>query len=68
MHVDAGFASIPASRGTGAMGLFQCRSPVPKGVDADKIETSFKNGVLTAAMPKTPEAQKAEKKIAVEKA
>jgi HSP20 family protein len=41
---------------------------VPKGVDADKIEASFKNGVLTVMMPKSPEAQKVEKKIAVKKA
>jgi HSP20 family protein len=36
-----------------------------KGVDADKIEASFDKGVLTIRLPKTPEAQKAEKKIAV---
>jgi HSP20 family protein len=38
---------------------------VPEGVDADKIEASFKKGVLTVTLPKMPEAQKAEKKIAV---
>jgi len=41
---------------------------VPEGVDADKIEASFKNGVLTVTLPKTPEAQKAEKKITVKAA
>jgi HSP20 family protein len=49
-------------------GSFQRSFRVPKGVVADKIEASFKNGVLTVVMPKTPEAQKAEKKIAVKKA
>ena len=41
---------------------------VPEGVDTDKIEASFKNGVLTVTLPKTPEAQKAEKKITVKAA
>jgi len=38
---------------------------LPEGVDADKIEASSKNGVLRIMLPKAPEAQKAEKKIAV---
>jgi HSP20 family protein len=38
---------------------------VPDGVDVDKVEASFKNGVLTVTLPKTAQAQKAEKKIAV---
>jgi HSP20 family protein len=41
---------------------------VPDGVDADKIEANFKKGVLTVMLPKSPEAQKAEKKIAVKAA
>jgi HSP20 family protein len=41
----------------------RCR--VPDGVDLDKVDASFKNGVLTVALPKTAEAQKAEKKITV---
>ncbi|MGZ6254330.1 MAG: Hsp20/alpha crystallin family protein [Candidatus Binataceae bacterium] len=49
-------------------GSFQRSFRVPKGVDADKIEASFKNGVLTVTMPKSPEAQKAEKKITIKKA
>jgi HSP20 family protein len=46
-------------------GSFERCFRVPEGLDADKIEASFKKGVLTVTLPKTPEAQKAEKKIAV---
>lgn len=46
-------------------GLFERSFRVPDGVEADKIEASFKNGVLTVTLPKTAQAQKAEKKIAV---
>lgn len=49
-------------------GSFQRTFAVPDGVDADKIEASFKNGVLTVTLPKTPEAQKSEKKIEIKKA
>ena len=41
---------------------------IPDGVDADKIEASFKNGVLTLTLPKTLEAQRKQKKIAIENA
>jgi len=44
-------------------GSFQRAFRVPEGVDADKIAASFDKGVLTIALPKTPAAQKAEKKI-----
>ena len=49
-------------------GVFQRVFRVPNGVDADKIEATFKNGVLTVTLPKTPEAMKSEKKIAIKKA
>ncbi|HLK84484.1 MAG TPA: Hsp20/alpha crystallin family protein [Xanthobacteraceae bacterium] len=49
-------------------GAFQRSFRVPEGVEADKIEASFKNGVLTVTLPKTAEAQKVEKKIAVKAA
>ena len=49
-------------------GSFERRFAVPEGVDADKIEASFKKGVLTAILPKKPEAQKPEKKIEVKAA
>lgn len=38
---------------------------LPETVDADKIEASFKNGVLKVTLPKKPEAQKPVKKIEV---
>jgi len=41
---------------------------VPEEVDADKIEASFKKGVLTVTLPKKPEAVKPEKKITVKAA
>jgi HSP20 family protein len=41
---------------------------VPDGVDADKIEANFKNGVLTVTLPKTPQKEKSEKKIAIKTA
>ena len=37
----------------------------PEGVDTDKIEASFKKGVLRITLPKKPEAIQAEKKIEV---
>jgi HSP20 family protein len=46
-------------------GSFERSFRVPAGIETDKIEASFKNGVLTVTLPKTAEAQKAEKKIAV---
>jgi HSP20 family protein len=41
---------------------------IPESVDADKIEASFKKGVLTVMLPKTVEAQKLAKKIEVKAA
>ena len=49
-------------------GSFHRCFQVPEGVDADKIEASFKSGVLTVKLPKSAEAQKQEKKIAIKKA
>lgn len=46
-------------------GSFQRSFTLPDGVDPDKIEASFNNGVLTVKLPKKPEAIKPEKKIAV---
>ncbi len=49
-------------------GSFERRFEMPEGVDADKIEASFKNGVLTLTLPKKVEAQKPAKKIEVKAA
>jgi len=51
-----------------SFGSFQRSFQVPSGVDTDKIDASFKNGVLTVTLPKSTEAQKAEKKITVKAA
>src|SRR6516165_5666397 len=48
-------------------GSFQRSFGVPDGVDVDKIEANFKNGVLTVTLPKTPQAQTSEKKISIKK-
>jgi HSP20 family protein len=49
-------------------GTFQRSFQVPESVDPDKIVASFKNGVLTLSLPKSQEAHKQEKKIAIKKA
>ena len=51
-----------------SFGSFQRSFQVPGGVDTDKIDASFKNGVLTVTLPKSTEAQKAEKKITIKAA
>jgi HSP20 family protein len=48
-------------------GSFQRSFTVPDGIDADKIDATFKDGVLTVCLPKTPEAQKKAKQIAIKK-
>jgi len=42
--------------------------PLPPGVDGEKAQASFKNGVLTIKLPQTPEAQAKVMKIAVKEA
>jgi len=51
-----------------SFGSFERSFALPEGVDADKIEASFKKGVLTLTLPKKPEAIKPEKKIEVKAA
>jgi HSP20 family protein len=46
-------------------GSFQRVFEMPSGVDQNKIEASFQKGVLKVTLPKTPEAQKKTKKIAI---
>lgn len=49
-------------------GSFERTFGVPEGVDTEKVEASFKKGVLTITLPKKPEAQKPAKKIDVKSA
>ena len=49
-------------------GAFERRFTLPDGVDAEKIEAAFTNGVLTVTMAKSAQAQNAPKKIAVKQA
>jgi HSP20 family protein len=49
-------------------GSFQRSFQLPEGVDADKIDAKFAKGILTVKLPKSAEAKKAEKKIAVKAA
>ena len=48
-----------------SFGSFERTFQVSDGVDIDKVDASFKKGVLTVTLPKTAEAQKAEKKVTV---
>jgi HSP20 family protein len=41
---------------------------MPRTVDADKIEATFKKGVLTVILPKKAESQKPAKKVEVKAA
>jgi HSP20 family protein len=49
-------------------GRFERRIPLAWEVDEDKIEASFKNGVLTITMPKSAQASSHVKRIAVNSA
>ena len=42
--------------------------PLPAGVDTDKADATFKNGVLTVRIPQTPEAKAKAKRIDVKPA
>ena len=49
-------------------GSFERSFALPQSVDVDKVEATFKKGVLTVRLPKKPEAIKPEKKIEVKTA
>ena len=49
-------------------GSFERSFRVPESVDIEKVEASFKKGVLTVTLPKKAEAQKPAKKIEVKAA
>lgn len=46
-------------------GGFMRRISLPEGIDQEKIDASFKNGVLTVRLPKKPEARNPARKIEV---
>jgi HSP20 family protein len=46
-------------------GSFRRSLQVPGSVDVDKIEATYKSGVLTVTLPKSPEAEKKQKTIPV---
>jgi HSP20 family protein len=46
-------------------GSFERSFGIPQGVDADRIEASFRKGVLTVTLPKKPGAQGPAKKVKV---
>jgi HSP20 family protein len=51
-----------------SFGSFQRSFQVPEGVDTDRIEASFKKGILSVTLPKSAQAQKAAKKITIKSA
>jgi HSP20 family protein len=51
-----------------AYGSFQRAFELPASVDRDKVAADFSKGVLTITLPKTPGAQKQQKKIEVRSA
>jgi HSP20 family protein len=46
-------------------GSFQRSFRIPDGIDLDKVDATFKKGVLIVTLPKTPEAQEKVKTIKV---
>jgi HSP20 family protein len=50
------------------LGSFQRAFELPASIDRDKVSADFAKGVLTITLPKTPEAQKQQKKIEVKSA
>jgi len=46
-------------------GRFERQIPVGMDIDENKIEASFKNGILKVVLPKTERAQTKAKRIAI---
>ena len=46
-------------------GSFQRTFQLPPGVDSEKIDARYKNGVLTLTLPKTEAGQKKQRKISI---
>lgn len=49
-------------------GMFSRSIPVPDGVDVEKVDASFKKGLLLIRLPKSEEAQKETKRIPIKAA
>ena len=49
-------------------GMFERRIPIPEGVDLNKVEASFRKGVLTVTLPKSVEYQGERKRIPIKAA
>lgn len=49
-------------------GSFERYFQLPDGIDTDRIEATFRKGILTVTLPKTQEAQQAQKSIPVKSA
>lgn len=47
-------------------GTFHRTIPLPPGIDTEKVAATFKNGVLSVKMPKTPDAKSRVKRIEVQ--
>jgi HSP20 family protein len=50
-----------------SFGRIERMVPLPAGIDLDSAKATFKNGVLTVTIAKTPEAQAAVKRIPVQR-
>ena len=50
-----------------SFGRIERMVPLPEGLDLDSAEATFKNGVLTVRIAKTAEAQRAAKRIQVQR-
>ena len=49
-------------------GMFERTIPIPEGVDLDKVEASFKKGILTVSLLKSADYQKERKRIPIKAA
>lgn len=49
-------------------GSFRRSFPLPEDADPERIEASFKNGVLTVTVPRKPEAQSSRRRIEIKPA
>lgn len=55
-----------ASSASASIGQFERRIAVSPDIEQDKVNASFKNGVLTVTLPKTERAQSKAKRISID--